>query len=135
MLTLQIRRCAELHIRHIGTCGDPFELGSARPLDFGHWAAHKLESMTQNRLRHGEAVAIGMALDLVYSEKAGFLSGDRVERALSLLERLGFRLWDEGLLEQDDDGGNLVLGGIQEFREHLGGNAPHHTHSRNRLRI
>ena len=35
-----IRRCAELHLRHIATSGDPFETGSARPLDFGHWAAH-----------------------------------------------------------------------------------------------
>ena len=121
LLALQIRRCAELHLRHIGTGGDPFELGSARPLDFGHWSAHKLESMTDNRLRHGEAVAIGMALDLVYSEKAGFLSGDRVERVLGLLERLGFRLWDDALLESDGHGGSVVLGGLQEFREHLGG--------------
>ena len=93
LMTVQIRRCAELHMRHIGTSGDPFELGSARPLDFGHWSAHKLESMTSNRLRHGEAVAIGTALDLIYSVKAGFLATERAERALLLLERLGFRLW------------------------------------------
>src|SRR5262249_12696066 len=31
-----IYRCAELHINHIATSGDPFEMGSARPLDFGH---------------------------------------------------------------------------------------------------
>ena len=55
-----VRRSAELHLRHIANGGDPFELGSARPLDFGHWAAHKLEAMTGYRLRHGEAVAIGM---------------------------------------------------------------------------
>ena len=126
LLTMQIRRCADLHIRHIGTCGDPFELGSARPLDFGHWAAHKLESMTHNRLRHGEAVAIGMALDLIYSTEAGFLSPDRVDRALTLLERLGFRLWDDALLEKDAEGRYAVMDGIQEFREHLGG-VPHIT--------
>src|SRR6266849_6698912 len=38
-----IYRCAQLHLDHIATSGDPFELGSSRPLDFGHWAAHKLE--------------------------------------------------------------------------------------------
>ena len=38
-----VRRCAELHLDHIASSGDPFELGSSRPLDFGHWAAHKLE--------------------------------------------------------------------------------------------
>ena len=62
----QIIRCAELHLQHISS-GDPFELGSARPLDFGHWAAHKLEYLTNFEIRHGEAVAIGIALDSVYS--------------------------------------------------------------------
>jgi len=121
LLSIQIRRCAELHVRHIGTSGDPFELGSARPLDFGHWAAHKLESMTNNRLRHGEAVAIGMALDLIYSGLAGYLSEARVERALSLLEGLGFQLWDAALDQTGPDGRLAVLAGISEFREHLGG--------------
>ena len=39
-------RCAELHLEHIRTGGDPFEMGRARPLDFGHWAAHKLELLS-----------------------------------------------------------------------------------------
>ncbi len=51
-----VRRSAALHLAHIATGGDPFELGSSRPLDFGHWAAHKLEQLTDHRLRHGEAV-------------------------------------------------------------------------------
>jgi hypothetical protein len=33
-----IRRCAELHMQQIGQGGDPFETGSARPLDYGHWS-------------------------------------------------------------------------------------------------
>ena len=49
-------------------------MGSARPLDYGHWAAHKLESLTRHHLRHGEAVAIGMALDARYSVLAGHLA-------------------------------------------------------------
>ncbi len=36
-----IQRCAQLHLEHIANNGDPFERGSARPLDFGHCAAHK----------------------------------------------------------------------------------------------
>src|SRR5262249_55076302 len=56
-----VRRCAMLHMRQIAHGGDPFEMGSARPLDYGHWAAHKLEMLTRNALRHGEAVAIGIA--------------------------------------------------------------------------
>jgi 3-dehydroquinate synthase len=109
------RRSAELHLHHIREGGDPFELGSARPLDFGHWAAHKLESLTGHRLRHGEAVAIGMAIDTHYSWRAGFLDAAAVARVLRLLQRLGFQLWDDAL------DGDAVLAGLDEFREHLGG--------------
>src|SRR5262245_52151798 len=85
-----IYRCAELHVNHIATSGDPFEMGSARPLDFGHWAAHKLEQISEYKLRHGEAVAIGIALDTVYSRRAGFLGAASAERVLKLIEDLGF---------------------------------------------
>jgi 3-dehydroquinate synthase len=117
-----VRRCAELHLDHIATSGDPFELGSARPLDFGHWAAHKLESLSTHRLRHGEAVAIGMALDVLYSQEVGLLQATAVEAVLGLLERLGFRLWDRCLELAGPDGARpAVLDGLAEFREHLGG--------------
>ena len=56
-----IFRCAQLHIRQITAGGDPFERGSARPLDFGHWAAHKLEQLSNFSITHGHAVAVGMA--------------------------------------------------------------------------
>jgi 3-dehydroquinate synthase len=114
-----IRRSAQLHLDHIAGSGDPFEMGSARPLDFGHWAAHKLESLTRNRLRHGEAVAIGIALDTLYSAHAGLLPPPSVEPILGLLERLGFALWDEAL--GSGAGRPAVLDGLAEFREHLGG--------------
>src|SRR5207249_4231810 len=76
-----IYRCAELHLEHIATSGDPFEFGSARPLDFGHWAAHKLEQLSDYRIRHGEAVAIGIALDTIYSRQIGLLDAASAERA------------------------------------------------------
>ena len=116
-----IRRSAELHLDHIAAAGDPFELGSARPLDFGHWAAHKLESLTQNRLYHGDAVAIGVALDSVYSARAGYLTAADAERILALLEALGIRLWDHAIDIRGETGRLRVLEGLQEFREHLGG--------------
>lgn len=120
VLARAIRRSAELHLQHICGSGDPFELGSARPLDFGHWSAHKLESMTQYRLRHGEAVAIGMALDLAYGRRMQYADRAVVERVLALLETIGFNLWDPALVERDARG-YVVLNGLQEFREHLGG--------------
>ncbi|MFM1769748.1 MAG: 3-dehydroquinate synthase [Verrucomicrobiota bacterium] len=116
-----IERCAELHLNHIATGGDPFELGSARPLDFGHWAAHKLEPLSEYRLRHGEAVAIGIALDVIYSRRIGLLEAAAAERILHLIETLGFDLFAPELGHRDADGIYVVLKGLEEFREHLGG--------------
>ena len=115
-----VRRAAQLHLDHIATSGDPFEMGSARPLDFGHWAAHKLESLSGNRLRHGEAVAIGVALDTIYSVRTGLLAPAALEPILAVLERLGLRLWDH-VLELGPAKRPTVLDGLEEFREHLGG--------------
>ena len=120
-LAFIVRRSAELHLSHICGNGDPFELGSARPLDFGHWAAHRLESMTSHRLRHGEAVAIGMALDLTYSVAAGVLEPRTCARILRLLGGIGLPLWDNALLDRTAGGQLAVIRGLQEFREHLGG--------------
>lgn len=116
-----IRRCADLHVEHIVSGGDPFESGAARPLDFGHWAAHKLEQLSGWQIRHGEAVAAGMALDVVYSRQAGLLGPEAAERALALLEALGFALFANEMLHLDSDDQPLLLQGLEEFREHLGG--------------
>jgi 3-dehydroquinate synthase len=116
-----IRRCAELHLDHIAQSGDPFEFGSARPLDFGHWAAHKLEQLSNFRLRHGEAVAVGLALDTVYSRRCGYLDAPSAERVLRLLESLGLALFAPELILPGSRQELLVLEGLEEFREHLGG--------------
>jgi 3-dehydroquinate synthase len=116
-----IKRCAELHVDHIAGHGDPFEFGSARPLDFGHWAAHKLEQLSEYQIRHGEAVAIGLALDVIYSRNIGLLEERSAERVLALLRRLGFTLFANELLHLDADQQPLILKGLEEFREHLGG--------------
>lgn len=116
-----IRRCAELHMHHIGQGGDPFEFGSARPLDFGHWAAHKLENLSGYTLTHGEAVAIGLALDTRYAVTTGMLPEIQGERLYRLLERLGFRLWHEAFEQRDAQGRRQVMAGLAEFQEHLGG--------------
>lgn len=116
-----IRRCAQLHMHQIAHGGDPFETGSARPLDFGHWLAHRLELLTHHRLRHGEAVAIGIAHDTYYSVHSGLLQPGAEERVASLLEALGFFLWDSALDHRDDLGRLEIIQGLDEFREHLGG--------------
>ena len=120
-MSYMIKRCAELHMRQIGQGGDPFETGSARPLDFGHWAAHRLETITRYHLRHGEAVAIGIALDARYSVLCGLLEPGADERICFLLEHLGFKLWHPGLESKNSQGRYEVLQGLSDFREHLGG--------------
>ena len=116
-----IKDCAELHMRQIRLGGDPFEAGSARPLDFGHWSAHKLEHLTRHDLNHGEAVAIGIALDTRYSVMTGLLAEGEDRRVLDVLKRLGFALWHDALRLQDADGRLVLLRGLADFQEHLGG--------------
>jgi 3-dehydroquinate synthase len=110
--------CAKLHLQHIGG-GDPFEKGSSRPLDFGHWSAHKLEQLTNFQVLHGEAVAIGIALDTVYSSLSGCLSTEDAERVIRLLLKLGLPVTHKLIVPRDAD--SPIILGLQEFREHLGG--------------
>jgi len=116
-----VERSALLHASHIAYGGDPFETGSSRPLDFGHWAAHKMEQLTNFTLSHAEAVAVGVALDSVYSWKTGRLSEDSVTKILSVLKTLKMPIWHESLHLKDSDGARSVYQGLEEFREHLGG--------------
>lgn len=109
-----VMRCAELHLEHIRSGGDPFETGSARPLDFGHWAAHKLEIKSGYTLGHGQAVAIGIALDCRYARNKGLISSAECDAVLRTLEGCGLPIVSPDLDES-------VLAGLEEFREHLGG--------------
>jgi 3-dehydroquinate synthase len=118
-----IYQCAQLHLNHIATSGDAFEMGSSRPLDFGHWAAHKLEQLTSYNLRHGEAVAIGIALDSTYSYLLGLLPRKDWQQILNALKVLGFTLYVPELSEElfDLENPRCIFRGLEEFREHLGG--------------
>lgn len=115
VLESMITKCAELHLEHIRTSGDPFEYGSSRPLDFGHWSAHKMEELTGGEIKHGEAVAIGIALDSLYSFHTGLINEMDLHRILTVLEDTGFALyhWSLGWLDIDK--------ALREFQEHLGG--------------
>jgi 3-dehydroquinate synthase len=116
-----IEKCALLHLDHITKAGDPFEQGSSRPLDFGHWSAHRMETLSNHRLLHGEAVAIGVAIDSLYAVGLGRISEADGDLILTILAQCGFRLWDEVLDLRDATGHRAVLIGLTQFREHLGG--------------
>ena len=109
-----IIRSAKMHMEHIAG-KDPFEFGSSRPLDFGHWAAHKLEKLSDFRIRHGEAVAIGIALDSTYSFLQGRITQEELNRIIKLMKTLGFELYAPELQ------GDHLIKGLKEFQEHLGG--------------
>ncbi|MFG0289085.1 MAG: 3-dehydroquinate synthase [Rhodopirellula sp. JB044] len=111
-----IARSCRLHLDHITLGGDPFESLEARPLDFGHWSAHRLEPMTGYELRHGEAVGIGVALDTLYSaRKFGLPHGTAIE-VCHTIASIGAPIWCSAIDDVD-----AVLKGLEEFRQHLGG--------------
>ncbi len=116
-----VARCAEIHLEHIRTNGDPFEYGRARPLDFGHWSAHKLELLSGFRISHGDAVASGVLLDSIYARAMGWISGDELARIRAGLAASGFALWFPEYDARDAGGGRAVFGGLRDFQEHLGG--------------
>ncbi len=116
-----VEKSALLHARHIATGGDPFETGSSRPLDFGHWAAHKLETMTSHQLSHAPAVAVGLALDTLYSARAGLLKFSIADQVLRVLDGLQLAIYHPALDWEDETGRRRVFDGLDEFREHLGG--------------
>ena len=111
-----VMRSAQLHYRHIVLGGDPFETRSARPLDYGHWLAHRLEGLTDGELPHGQAVAIGVAVDTLYAACAGMLAQADAQRVLALLRALGLPTTHALLADPQP-----LLAGLEEFREHLGG--------------
>ena len=113
-MSVLIYRCAALHVAHIAS-GDSFEKGSSRPLDFGHWAAHKLEQLTNYQVSHGEAVAIGMALDVTYAYLQAMITQEALARIIRLIKKLGFSVCLPAIAPAD------LLQGLEEFREHLGG--------------
>ncbi len=116
-----ICRSAQLHLDHIRLGGDAFERESSRPLDFGHWAAHRLEDMTNYDLRHGEAVAIGMALDMHCAAALDLIDNTALERALRAMELSGLTLWHEAVARRSEDEKLELLICIDQFRQHLGG--------------
>jgi len=116
-----VRKTAQLHLDHIRTSGDPFEFGAARPLDFGHWAAHKLEVLSNYTLSHGEAVAVGIALDTRYATLSGLLNEVDCDRLMTAFAQIGLPVYSPLLKRTLPDGELEIFAGLEEFREHLGG--------------
>lgn len=111
-----LQRSASLHREHILHGGDPFELGHGRPLDHGHWAAHRLEALSGWALPHGQAVSVGLALDACVAHALGWLDGGTRDRVVRLLAALGLPVWHPLLKPVEN-----LIEGLEQFRQHLGG--------------
>jgi 3-dehydroquinate synthase len=118
--TLQeiVYRTALIHLDHIADSQDPFEQGSAHPLDFGHWAAHQLESISGHTISHGEAVAVGIAIDCCYAQIKQFITMGERDKILSAMNRCGLVLWHPIIDRSNEE---KLLAGLSRFREHMGG--------------
>lgn len=74
-----------------------------------------MEELTEGKILHGEAVAIGIALDSLYSLHKGFISEFELHRILKVLKDIGFDLYHWSLGWMD------IAQALKEFQEHLGG--------------
>ncbi|MEU2792607.1 3-dehydroquinate synthase family protein [Streptomyces sp. NPDC007100] len=87
-----VLQCMELKLRLLGA--NCFERSLERSLNFGHSIAHPLEDITNFRLRHGEAVGIGIAVASHISWQRKILSTTDLRRIIALAVRLGLPLAD-----------------------------------------
>ena len=66
---------------------DERESGLREVLNLGHTVGRAIETVSDYRLYHGEAVAIGMVAQARLGEKLGFISHENEQRVEKLLER------------------------------------------------
>lgn len=116
-----ISRSAELHADHIAKGDDPFEMGSARPLDFGHWSGHYIETLTGYTLKHGEAVVLGLMIDMIIARELKLVTVREFNKVLEGLKACGFKLWHPVLEKREKNGKLSIANGLEEFRQHIGG--------------
>ena len=111
-ITDMIARSARLHLRRVGL---PATEAGPNPLELGQWAALHLEELTNGGLHHGEAVALGVALDVLYSHQALGLTQPETTAVFELLLALGFEVDHSALAGLD------VSAALAAYREHGGG--------------
>ena len=68
---------------------DERESGLREVLNLGHTVGRAIETVSDYRLLHGEALAIGMAAEVLLSARLGFMSDEEAERVIALYDRVG----------------------------------------------
>lgn len=68
---------------------DPYEKGDRAKLNLGHTFGHALEKVSDYKIRHGEAVAIGLVCATRLAARRKLCDGDLVDRVEGLLRAIG----------------------------------------------
>ncbi len=82
-----VRRAVAVKVRVIEA--DPYENGLRQALNAGHTLGHALEAASGYRLRHGEAVGIGLRLEAQLAENLGLAAAGLAEQVAEALAALG----------------------------------------------
>jgi 3-dehydroquinate synthase/shikimate kinase/3-dehydroquinate synthase len=82
-----VRRAVAVKIKIIEQ--DPYERGLRQVLNFGHTIGHALENTHNFRLSHGQAVAIGMAVETYISEQIGLAETGLAKEIVGMLNEYG----------------------------------------------
>lgn len=69
--------------------GDEREGGMRKILNFGHTLGHAIETASDYRLLHGEAIALGMVLESSLAERVGLATSGTSHRVRAVVERAG----------------------------------------------
>jgi 3-dehydroquinate synthase len=82
-----VKRCTKIKAKIVEK--DETEKGRRVILNFGHTLGHAIETVTNYKYKHGEAIAIGMVFAANLAVKVGMLDRGEAERIASLLYNIG----------------------------------------------
>jgi 3-dehydroquinate synthase len=104
--------------------GESFDPSRPAPLDFGRWAALRLEAEAGGGLLHGEAAAVGASVDLLLSVLLMGMPPEAARAALELIAGFGLPLWHDVLGQADSEGAPALLSALAEFSLAGGSSVP-----------
>lgn len=80
---------------------DEREAGLREVLNLGHTVGRAVETVSDYKLLHGEAVAIGLVAQAMLSESFGYMEKEQVDRVIALLEKVGLPTTIPSYIDKD----------------------------------
>lgn len=93
------RNCA---VKYNVVMKDERESGLREILNLGHTVGRAIETVSDYKLLHGEALGIGMAAQVRLGEKLGFISRENAERVIRLYKRAGLPVSVPDYIDKDE---------------------------------